>query len=222
MEKIKIFCDFDGTITKEDTLNKFLHVYADKKWLEIEELWIEGKIGSKECIEEQLKLVPKISEEELESFIGKIEIDDSFQNFYQYVQQQNIEFTVLSDGFDYFINKIFDKYKIKNVKIFCNKLIINNGVFIPEFPHYYASCKNHSGVCKCKFIDCNGNDEKSLYIGDGLSDVCVSSKVDLLFAKDNLLEYCKFNKIEHFDFNNFSGIKEFLTMYGERANAKNG
>ena len=42
MNKLQIFCDFDGTITKEDTLNKFLRVYADKKWLELEEEWISG------------------------------------------------------------------------------------------------------------------------------------------------------------------------------------
>ena len=43
MNKLQIFCDFDGTITQEDTLNKFLRVYADKKWLELEEEWISGK-----------------------------------------------------------------------------------------------------------------------------------------------------------------------------------
>ena len=36
MKNFQFFCDFDGTITKEDTLNKFLRVYAKTDWLEVE------------------------------------------------------------------------------------------------------------------------------------------------------------------------------------------
>ena len=56
MKNLVVFSDFDGTITKEDTLNKFLRVYADKKWLEIEDKWLNGEIGSKECIEEYINV----------------------------------------------------------------------------------------------------------------------------------------------------------------------
>lgn len=52
MKNFQFFCDFDGTITKEDTLNKFLRVYAKTDWLEVEEKWMNGAIGSKQCIEE--------------------------------------------------------------------------------------------------------------------------------------------------------------------------
>ena len=40
MKNFQFFSDFDGTITKEDTLNKFLRVYAKTDWLEVEEKWI--------------------------------------------------------------------------------------------------------------------------------------------------------------------------------------
>ena len=58
MKNFQFFSDFDGTITKEDTLNKFLRVYAKTDWLEVEEKWMNGDIGSKQCIEEQMQLFP--------------------------------------------------------------------------------------------------------------------------------------------------------------------
>ena len=49
MEKIDaIYCDFDGTITKKDAVNTFFEMYAPPKWLDSEQLWIEGKISSRE------------------------------------------------------------------------------------------------------------------------------------------------------------------------------
>ena len=38
----KIYCDFDGTITKKDAVNTFFEMYAPKEWLDYEKLWIEG------------------------------------------------------------------------------------------------------------------------------------------------------------------------------------
>ena len=90
MKNLVVFSDFDGTITKEDTLNKFLHIYADSKWLEIENRWINNEIGSKECIEEQMKLVSVPEQEKMDKFIESIEIDETFPDFYNYLRKENI------------------------------------------------------------------------------------------------------------------------------------
>ena len=81
MKNYQFFCDFDGTITKEDTLNKFLRVYASKYWLEVEDMWVRGEIGSKECIERQMQLFPEMTEKILNDFIDTIEIDKTFPDF---------------------------------------------------------------------------------------------------------------------------------------------
>ena len=42
---------------------------------------------------------------------------------------------ILSDGFDYYINKILQKENINGLTIYSNKLTINSfGKLIPEFP----------------------------------------------------------------------------------------
>ena len=72
MKNIQVFSDFDGTITKTDTLNKFLRTYADVEWLDVEDKWVSGEIGSKECIEEQMKLFSSMSQKILDEFIDSI------------------------------------------------------------------------------------------------------------------------------------------------------
>ncbi len=216
MKDFVFFSDFDGTITKEDTLNKFLQLYAYPEWIDIENKWLEGKIGSKECIEKQMQMFPPINDKIINDFVNSIEIDETFPDFLSYLKSENIDFYIVSDGFDLFIEKILKRYNLKDVNIFSNKLKIVNGKFITEFPNFNTNCKRQSGVCKCNVVNKNKIVTKRvLYAGDGLSDFCVSKNVDVLFAKGSLLEYCENTKnkdlnINPIGFGSFSEIKNYI------------
>lgn len=212
MKDYQFFCDFDGTITKEDTLNKFLSLYADKEWLKVEDEWVRGKIGSKECIERQMQMFPAMDEKTIKNFVDSIEIDPTFPDFLEYLRQENIDFYIVSDGFDYFIKRILNNNNIFDVKIFSNGLKFENGKFQINFPYFISSCENGSGVCKCNVIKSNRIVTKRLlYAGDGMSDFCASKKVDILFAKGKLLEYGKNTKIDNLtEFETFEEIKSYI------------
>lgn len=202
-EKI-IVCDFDGTITKHDSLDLFLNKYADAKWKDYEKLWFEGKIGSRECIRKQFDLITYMDDKELDNFLKSVELDDYFSEFYTNAKAQNIRIVIVSDGFDLFIKSILKNYGINDIEIFTNHLEFNNGKFTMEFPNISSSCKKYSGTCKCKVVNDFKKQYKSLfYIGDGISDFCVSDKADCLFAKRRLLDYCKNNSIDFVEYNTF-------------------
>lgn len=214
--ELQFFSDFDGTITKEDTLNKFLKMYANKKWLEIEDDWLKGEIGSKECIEKQMQLFPKMTQNIVDNFLNGIEIDETFPDFYRYLKSENIDFFIVSDGFDYFIEKILARYDITDAKIYSNKLKFEDGKFYPYFPYSNKNCKRKSGVCKCSVVETNKKSniivtKRVLYAGDGLSDFCVADKVNTLFAKGSLLEYGKNTKIDNLiGFDSFVEIEKYI------------
>ena len=216
MKDFVFFSDFDGTITKEDTLNKFLQLYAYPEWIDVENKWLEGKIGSKECIEKQMQMFPPINDKIIDDFVNSIEIDETVPDFLSYLKSENIDFYIVSDGFDLFIEKILKRYNLKDVNIFSNKLKIVNGKFITKFPNFNTNCKRQSGVCKCNVVNKNKIVTKRvLYAGDGLSDFCVSKNVDVLFAKGSLLEYCENTKnkdlnINPIGFDSFSEIKNYI------------
>ena len=88
-EKI-IVSDFDGTITKQDTLSTFLKTYADVEWLELEAMWERGDIGSAECLTKQFNLVPNISPKMIDDFLDTIQIDEHFKEFNEIRLKNNI------------------------------------------------------------------------------------------------------------------------------------
>ena len=200
-----IYCDFDGTITKKDSVNEFFERYAGDKWLESEKLWIEGKISSRENAIIQVGLLYNVTQKQLDDYINSIEIDDYFLEFVDFVKSNNIKLTILSDGFDLFIQNVLKRYKL-SIPYYANKLIYENGKFSVEFPYYNENCDKKAGMCKCEKVK-----EKSFcYIGDGTSDLCIAKKADVLFASKNLHIYCEDNNVRHIKFNSFCDILKLL------------
>ncbi len=203
MKKIDaIYCDFDGTITKCDAVNKFFELYTGDKWLESEKLWIDGKISSMENAIIQVGLLPEISQKQLNDYVDNIEADQSFLDLVAYTKEKNIKFTILSDGFDLFIYKTLERLGIKNIPVYANHLIYENNKFKIEFPYHNENCDKKAGMCKCAKV----KENKFCYIGDGTSDLCIAAKADMLFATKNLHKYCKENNIKHHYFETFSDI----------------
>ena len=208
MKKLEaIYCDFDGTITKKDSVNEFLKKFTGDKWLESEKLWIEGKISSRENAIIQVGLLKNVSKKQLDDYINSIEIDDYFLEFVNFVKLNNIKLTILSDGFDLFIQKVLERYNL-NIPYYANKLIYKDGEFSIEFPYHNENCDKKAGMCKCEKV----KENRFCYIGDGTSDLCIASKADFLFASKKLHEYCKKNNIRHSHFTSFCNIIDVLKV----------
>ncbi len=200
-----IYCDFDGTITKKDSVNEFLKKYTGNKWLESEQQWIEGKISSRENAIIQVNMLKNISQRQLDDYINSIEIDDYFLEFVEFVKSKNIKLTILSDGFDLFIQKVLERYDL-DIPYYANKLIYKNNKFSIEFPYYDENCDKKAGMCKCNKV----KEKRFCYIGDGTSDLCIASKADFLFATKRLHKYCEENYIKHSHFTSFRNIIDIL------------
>ena len=52
--------------------------------------------------------------------------------------------------------------------------------------------------------DRSGNEV--IFIGDGLSDLCALPQADIIFARGDLLDYCRANKIPAFAYKDFYDI----------------
>lgn len=201
-----IYTDFDGTVTKKDTVNTFLEMYADASWTESEKAWVEGKITSRENALIQIGLIQPMGEKTLNEYIDSIELDDRFLDFHDYTNRHGIKVTILSDGFDLFIERALAKYGISDIPFYANHLVYRDNRFGIEFPHFTASCKIGAGMCKCSKV----TDDRYYYIGDGVTDLCVAKNADVLFASKYLDKYCNENDIRHVTFGDFGDILDYL------------
>ena len=100
---------------------------------------------------------------------------------------------------------------IEHLPIYANKLMHNNQrSWRLEFPFANKDCIKQSGNCKCNHVKQQQHFPQILYVGDGTSDFCVSHHVDLVFAKDKLINYCEKNNIKHSAIESFADVTEAL------------
>lgn len=186
----RVLCDFDGTIAIEDVTDSLLERFAEDGWEQIEADWKAGRIGSRECMARQVELI-HASQAELDDHLDGIAIDPAFPSFVARCQAKNVPLTVVSDGLDYAIRRILERHGLSDVPIIANRLERTGWErYRLTFPYANAACAKASGTCKCKVAEAC-SPAMSLLIGDGTSDMCAAGSVDLVFAKDKLLTYCR-------------------------------
>jgi Haloacid Dehalogenase superfamily, subfamily IB, phosphoserine phosphatase-like/2,3-diketo-5-methylthio-1-phosphopentane phosphatase len=209
-QKPIVLCDFDGTISVKDVTDTLLSHFGQDGCDELEELWVNGKIGSQECMSKQIALMDA-NLNELNHVLSQIEIDPTFKAFIDYTEKNHIPVHIVSDGLDYAIEFILKRHGMEHLPIFANKLMHdNNRSWRLEFPYANKDCIKQSGNCKCNHVKKQQHFNQILYVGDGTSDYCVSHNVDFVFAKDKLIHYCEKNKIEHRAINCFTDVTKAL------------
>ncbi len=223
--RLKIFSDFDGTITKNDVwINALGHFIKDKDALNIicDDLNSQ-RIGTRETMVRQLELVHNFCLEKFNSYFDEEEIDEFFKEFVDFCQEREYEVNVVSGGLEYYIDYILKKQNI-SVKYFGCEMIMDeqNKKLHSKFLYTDDYCKSCE-TCKRNILINNVNDlenEISIYIGDGASDYCVSNFADIIFAKGRLASYCWKNNITYYEYKNFSDIKNKIIKLTEKQSIK--
>jgi 2-hydroxy-3-keto-5-methylthiopentenyl-1-phosphate phosphatase len=214
LEKIlKIFCDFDGTITYQDVWLEIGNCFIEDKktWHEVISSYESGEIGSRECFMKEIELIGNFDKKMLDEIIDRQIIEHYFIDFVKFCKEKKLELILLSEGVDYYINRILQNNGL-DLPFYTNKFVISEdeSSINLEFPFSDAECST-CGCCKRNLLlNLIGDDEISVYIGDGLSDIYAVKYADIIFAKKTLASYCWKNNITYFDYNDFSDIRKKL------------
>ena len=147
-----VFCDFDGTITQLDVTDQILSQLAHPSWREIEQQWMQGLIGSRECLERQIALVDA-PVEELHAAIDSVALDSDFTAFCKFARKKRLPLYILSDGFDYVIRRVLkragvDRHFKSGTNLFASALRVEGRRLVPSFPHLPAPCAHGCATCK--------------------------------------------------------------------------
>ncbi|WP_099190976.1 MtnX-like HAD-IB family phosphatase [Tepidibacter mesophilus] len=200
-----VICDFDGTITIEDTVNSMANKFAGNQWKNLDDMWMSGQYDAREISQKILDMM-KTNEVELKEFIRGIAIDSKFKEFIDYIREKCIEFYIISDGFDFNIENILENNEIEGLMSFSNILQFEGSNLLGVYPNTNENCRKCAN-CKSNLInDINLDNKKIIYIGDGHSDKCASKNADYIFAKKDLANYLRENEIEFMEFENFADV----------------
>ena len=208
--KFKIFSDFDGTISQQDSLKLLLEEYGRPDWIDLEAKIMSGEMSEREALPKMFEGFPLNRKEALDFVLKNVSLDPHFKNFAQWALEEGHELQILSGGFKSLILKLLEREGLQNLKVVANDFEVQpEGWKIKpaasvQLCHLCTHCKSSALLSSVHEV------ESVVYIGDGHTDFCPIQLATVIYAKKSLAQFCRKAQMPHRSFENFEDIQASL------------
>jgi 2-hydroxy-3-keto-5-methylthiopentenyl-1-phosphate phosphatase len=173
--------------------------------------WQQGVIGSYECLGRQIALI-RAKESELLDFVDTIGLDPGIHTLLQLLRQAKVPTTIVSDGIDLFIERLLSNHGIDELALRSNTVKRTGKHIELKTPHRWQDCETCAAHCKCNSIRVLGQSHrKTVYVGDGRSDLCPSRKANCVFAKGALAKCLEREKLAYIPWTTLGEVATHLS-----------
>jgi 2-hydroxy-3-keto-5-methylthiopentenyl-1-phosphate phosphatase len=229
MQKIVVFCDYDGTIIENDACDLLMERFSSPNWEEPGKKYLANQISHSEMNEAFARNIVATKGQLIDLVKSKIIIRDGFQEFYSKLQSLNATLVVISGGWELYISELLSEISFKyiesidilvdhiisgksEVSLVTNRLVnsfseSNWEILTPWGEH---SCQKST---PCKGIILDAIKKLGYYtiaIGNSETDICMAEKADYVFATGSLPNQLRQRSIKHYPFTSFNQVSKGL------------
>jgi HAD superfamily phosphoserine phosphatase-like hydrolase len=208
--QLLVACDFDGTITLQDTLVEILNRYGSPTWTCVQEKVASGELSIREGLQSEMGSV-RATRAELEGLLAeRIQLDPTFPGFLRRMRERGVPLVLITGGFDLCVEAVMAQSGLWPVPFLANRLREADGSWRVDFPYPSATC-TACGHCKGDPIrSWRAQGYTTVFAGNGVTDRCAALNANLTFAKDDLESWCRREAVKASRFENFDDIQEEL------------
>ncbi len=221
---IRVFCDFDGTIAKEDVGSRLFQTFAGDRAHDIVQEYLNDRITARECLVRECQAVEELTEDRLSEFVDSCELDPHFAPFVGFCRQHGVPVTVVSDGLDYYVSRLLSANGLSDVTFFANhlELVMREGrlKMEPSFPYTDSECIRCANCKRNHLLTLSADEDLIVYVGDGISDRCPVRYADVVFAKKALIRYCQQQNITYHEYRHFGDVQARIAELVRRKRVK--
>jgi len=210
-----IFCDFDGTITKNDNIIAIIRHFNPPGWEAIVDDIIRQRMSIREGVGKLFSLLPTSRQEEVVAYaISNAEIRDGFAELLAYCKAEQIPFYVTSGGIDFFVYPILARFDIPADHIYCNGSSFAGETIEITWPHPCDDdCDRNCGMCKTTIMRRFPPERyERILIGDSVTDFEGAKLADVVFSRSHLSEKCRELGLPFVPYETFHEVTERLAQ----------
>jgi len=227
---IRIYTDFDGTITRGDVGDDLFERFGGEASVNAVAQYRDGSLSAVGCFRAECAACGEVDERELDAFLRSRRIDESFGDFVRWCRDRGFPLMILSDGMDAYIDRILARHGLSGVEVRANHLDLAPAkapgavTFVPSFPYTDEECDRCACCKRNQMLTESADEDVLVYIGEGYSDRCPAGYADLVFAKDDLLRWCRENSVACYEYASFGDISarlgKMIPADGSHANGR--
>jgi len=203
--KTLVQCDFDGTITERDTSFFLLDTFAQGDWRHLLQEYKEHKISVGHFNTQAFAMVKADKETLLKVVRNESKMRSGFHELIAYCSRRDFRFVIVSNGLDFYIKAILEEIGLGNIEV------------------HAAQTWFHFEGLRVQYIGPNGKQlddglkeayiksflkesYRVIYVGNGDSDTIPAKYAHHVFARGELLTYCKENNLTCKPFNDLTDV----------------
>jgi 2-hydroxy-3-keto-5-methylthiopentenyl-1-phosphate phosphatase len=181
-----VFCDFDGTITAEETFSGMLEVFSTQSYESAARQVGSGSITLKEGVRRLVESIPSDRYPEVIDYIRDKPIRAGFAELLDYLHFHGIPFVLISGGL---LDSVTTRLQAHSDRI--------HAIHAPTVTTDGSTLKLHcrwegqTETLAKAAVMAEYSYEQSVAIGDGITDVNMAMAADIVFARDYLAAYMK-------------------------------
>lgn len=179
-----VFCDFDGTITVEETFVGMLKRFARIDYSHMQSLLVSRRLTLREGVRQMVESIPARCYPQILDYIRDKELRPGLKDLLDFLAVENVPFVVISGGL------------VRSIELRLRSLI-------GQIHAIYAADVNTQGEYLQVISDFEGGTElvakadimsrydftESVVIGDGLTDINIALQASVVFARGQLGRY---------------------------------
>lgn len=188
-----------------------LDAFAQGDWQQLLRQYKEHRISVGEFNTKAFAMVKADKPTLLEAIKGKVEMRAGFQELVDYCSKRGFRLVIVSNGLDFYINAVLEEVGLENIEVYAARTWFHpEGIEV----RYIGPDGNQldSGLKEAYIKLFLGQGYKVIYVGNGDSDIPPAKYAHHIFARGELLTYCRENNLECRPFNNLTDVVRALEL----------
>jgi len=201
-----VFCDFDGTITVEETFVGMLKHFAPELSAQLIPEMYARRLTLREGVRQLLESIPSERYQEIIEFSkGKL-MRPGLVELLDFLDTQGVPFVVVSGGIRVMVETVMGDLAARAEAIYAVDLDAG-GSYLKVFSEFEGDTEL---VSKMRVIELYEADEW-VAIGDSVTDLNMARVAPVVFARDRLAEYLDEEHKSYIRWNDFFDVIETLS-----------
>lgn len=179
-----VFCDFDGTITAEETFVAMLKQFAPEAAEETIPRLYTHEISLRSGVRRMLESIPSKAYEEIIEFSRTKEIRPGLVELMDFLDSEKVPFVVVSGGIRIMVETVLGELVNRVAGIYAVDVATDG----PNLRVYSEFEEGTELVAKVRVMELYEGDPK-IAIGDSVTDLNMAIAAQVVFARDRLSRY---------------------------------
>jgi 2-hydroxy-3-keto-5-methylthiopentenyl-1-phosphate phosphatase len=207
-----IFCDFDGTITAEDTFTGMLKVVAPHLCDQYLPDIYAQKLTLREGVKRIIESIPSHYYSTMIRYVDDIPIRPGLVELVKFSIDHKIPFHVVSGGLKDMVKRVLTQQTLGDRPLI-EQVASINAVAIDTSQAYLQPISEYEGgtelVAKVEVME-QYPAQKTISIGDSITDLNIALNANISFARDRLAKYLDAVNKFYYPWENFFTVRDRL------------